>query len=79
MQEVEVFGLCKFLRFGDTLGESLPRHDRFDGSKRIAAVLLGLQQGLADASIKSHLCVDRFSGCLELFLVFILGCVKQLA
>ncbi len=79
MQEIEVLGLRKLLRFGDALGEGIPRHDGLDGGERIAARLLGLDQRLADAAEQPHLGVDRLAGRLELLLMLVLGGVEQLA
>ncbi len=79
MQEIEVLGLRKLLRFGDALGEGIPGHDGLDGGERIAARLLGLDQRLADAAEQPHLGVDRLAGRLELLLMLVLGGVEQLA
>ncbi|WP_407208280.1 hypothetical protein [Citrobacter freundii] len=62
VQEIEVLGLRKLLRFGDALGEGIPGHDGLDGGERIAARLLGLDQRLADAAEQPHLGVDRLAG-----------------
>ena len=79
VQEIEVLGLRKFLRLGDAFGEGIPGHDGLDGSERIVARLLGLDQRLADAPEKPHLGVDRLAGRLELLLMLVLGGVEQLA
>jgi hypothetical protein len=42
MQKVEAFGLGKLLSLDDAFRERIPGHDRFDGSERITARLLGL-------------------------------------
>ena len=46
---VEVFRPGQSLRLADTLAEHLPRDDGFNGGERVAAGLLGVQQGAADA------------------------------
>ena len=79
VQEIEILGLCEFLRLGDALGKGIPGHDGLDGSERIAASLLGLDQRLADAAEQPHLGVDRLAGRLELLLMLVLGGVEQLA
>jgi hypothetical protein len=58
VQEIEVLGLRELLGFGDALGEGVPGHDGLDGSERIAARLLCLDQRLADPSEQPHLGID---------------------
>ncbi len=55
VQKVEILWLGELLRLTDALGEGVPGDDRLDGRERIAAALLGFEQGLADAPVRAHL------------------------
>ena len=79
MQEIKIRRPRQCLRLGDTGGEGVPRHDGLNSGKRIAAVLLGLDQGLADTSVQPHLVIDRLAAGLKLLLMLVLGRVEQLA
>ena len=79
VQEVEVLGLRKFLRFSNACREVFPRDDGLDCGEGITAILPGRQQRLPNSSIKPELLVDRFAVCLELFLMLVLGGVEQFA
>ena len=79
VQEIKICRPRQRLRLGDAGGEGVPRHDRFDGGERIAAVLFGFNQRLTDAPIHPHLVVDRLAGSLELLLMLVLGRIEQLA
>ena len=79
VQKVEVLGLRELLRLAHAGGEGIPGDHRFDGGERIAAALLGFQQGLTDAAIQAHLVVDGLARRLELLLMLVLGGIEQLA
>lgn len=72
----ERFRLGDLLGFGDTLGERMPWHHRFDRLERVAARFLGLQKRAADLRELPNLVVDRFPGQMELQLVLFLRDVE---
>ena len=77
MQEVEVTRAGELLRLADAGGEVCPGQNRLDRGEGIAALVPGLQQGLADATVQPDLVVDGLARGLELLLVLVPGGAEQ--
>ncbi|MDR8828863.1 hypothetical protein FEP83_05865 [Burkholderia multivorans] len=77
VQEIERLGLGQLLGLSDASGESVPRHNGFDGLERIAAVLLGLEQGPAQFPEQPHLVVDGLARAVEPLPVLLLRGVEE--
>lgn len=79
MQKIKFLWLRQRLCLCHAFGKGLPGYDGLDSSKRIITRLLGVDQHLADTAEQAHLGIDRLPGCLELFLMSLLGIIEQLA